>query len=74
MMFEYIAKYWSDEETSLPKPTIERGLVAGKDYGAAANRIVAYYGIKNLIELTLSATYEILNEEDVRSLYSKEDN
>lgn len=73
MMFEYTAKYWPDEETSF-SPTIERGLVAGKNFGTAANRIAAYYGIKNLIELTLSETFEILNEEDVRSLYSKEDN
>lgn len=73
MMFTYTAKYWPDEETSFPKPTIERGLVAGKDYGTAANRIAAYYGVKNLIELTLSETYDILTEEEIRSLYSKED-
>ena len=76
MMFEYTAKYWPEEEdeaASCLKPIKERGLVTGESYGVAATRIAEYYGVKNLMELTICETYDILNEEVIRSLYLKED-
>lgn len=76
MMFEYTVKYWPEEENeaaSCPKPIIERGLVTGESYGAAATRIAEYYGVNNLIEITICETYDILNEEEIRSLCLKED-
>ena len=76
MMFEYTAKYWPEEEdeaASCLKPIKERGLVTGESYGVAATRIVEYYGIENLVELTIRETNDILNEEEIRSLYLKED-
>ena len=73
MMFEYTVKYWPEEDEVI-QPIIERGIVTGKDYGTAANRIVEYYGIKGLIELTLCETYDILSEEEIKSSFcSKED-
>ena len=77
MMFEYTANYWNVEEedkiASFPKVIKERGLVAGENYGAAATRVSEYYGVKNLVELTIRETNYILNEEGIRSLYLKED-
>lgn len=77
MMFEYTAKYWHVEEedkvASFPKLMIERGLVAGENYGAAATRVSEYYGVENLVELTIRETNYTLNEEEIRSLYLKED-
>ena len=77
MMFEYTAKYWHIEEedkvASFPKVIKERGLVAGENYGAVATCVSEYYGVENLVELTIRETNYILNEEEIRSLYLKED-
>ena len=60
-MFRFEVSFW-EEDTN--KITRETGIVGGADYGAAANRVVEYYGRKNVIDIKLYELDDILVDED----------
>lgn len=63
MFFRYTVKY--NDEDSNDEVKVEKGLVAQKNYGKACNYVVEYYGIDNVIEVTLEAWVEIMTDEEL---------
>ena len=63
MLFHYYANFL-DEMNDLAE-TQEEGIVAASDYGAAANRVVSYYGKDNLISVKLIALDDPLSKAEV---------
>lgn len=62
-MYRFNVKYWNENE--------ERecsGIVAGKSYGDAANRLDEYFG-KDLISMTIYEIDDIIEDEDIKHFY-----
>ena len=57
MMFHYTIKYWDESEQDVQT---EEGFIAANDHGSAVNRLVEYYGGKEIVD-----TIEIYESEDI---------
>ena len=54
MLFKYKVNYWDGYDDG-SKSKEELGLVAGKTYGDACDKVVKYYGTDSLVDITLEA-------------------
>jgi len=61
-MFRYKTTWLDDIEE---KVTTESGIVIGKDYGEAANRVAAFYGREHVITIALTELEDILTEDSI---------
>ena len=62
-MYRFNVKYWKDAEEAECS-----GIVAGKDYGEAANRLDEYFG-EDLISMTIYEIDDIIEDEDIKEFY-----
>ena len=61
-MYKFQVNYWDEDDR---KSKDEQGLVSAKNYGAAAERVVEYYGAANVSSVYLEEWEDILIEDDV---------
>lgn len=64
-MFRFEVK-WYDSIDS--KMVIEKGIIAGEGYGAAADRLVKYYDRDAIVYINLYELDTILTDEDIKGL------
>ncbi len=68
-MFRYKTT-WVDD--TIEEVTTESGIVTGKDYGEAANRVVAFYGKERVITIALTELVDILTEDNIIDEFKEE--
>lgn len=61
-MFRYEVEFW-DEIDNIERK--ESGFVAAKRYGAAANKLVDYYGKDNISSITISEMLNPICDEEM---------
>ena len=61
-MYKFQVNYWDEDDR---KSKDEQGLVSAKNYGAAAERVVEYYGAANVSSVYLEEWEDILIDDDV---------
>ena len=64
-MFRYEVEFW-DEIDKIERK--ESGFIAAKRYGAAANKVVDYYGKNNVSSITLSEMLNPICDEEMREV------
>lgn len=62
-MFSYVVTYFDEFDK---KTRTEKGLLSASTYGAAADRLVKFYGKDSLITLVLTALEDILTEVEIK--------
>ena len=61
-MYKFQVNYWDEDDQ---KSKDEQGLVSAKNYGAAAEQVVQYYGAANVSSVYLEEWDDILIEDEV---------
>lgn len=61
-MYKFQVNYWDEDDR---KAKDEQGLVSAKNYGAAAERVVQYYGAANVSSVYLEEWEDVLIEDEV---------
>jgi len=67
-MYRYEVNFWDEDNR---EPVLEKGLVAGSDYGEATNRLAGYYGKDNIIDIKIYELEDIIIDEDIGGLCDK---
>lgn len=68
-MFFFTIRYFYEDETG-SGPRIESGILHANTYGQAADRVVEYYGEKNIISFdALYKVEDIITEEEVKEMF-----
>ena len=65
-MFKYQAYFW-DEIDEAPKT--DQGLIAAKNYGEAAKKVVAFYGKSNIISMCLEEWEDMLSKDEIQEAF-----
>lgn len=68
-MYYYLVEYW---DTDSQKVGTESGMTGGATYGAAADKVVALYGLKNIVSIKLTELGDILYEEEILDMFNHE--
>jgi hypothetical protein len=61
-MFRFEVNWWDKDFNDMSN---EKGIVAAADYGAAANRVVEYYGKENVVDIKLYELEDVLVDEEI---------
>ena len=61
-MYKFQVNYWDEDDQKMKD---EQGLVSAKNYGAAAERVVQYYGAANVSSVYLEEWEDVLIEDEV---------
>lgn len=69
-MYHYWTEFWDEVEQKIDT---EEGLVGGSSYSNAADKLIEFYGKKNIFSIKLEEWEEILVKEDVIEGLTKND-
>lgn len=64
-MYRYTVNFWDELKN---EPATDSGLVGGSTYGEAANRVVDYYGQKNVVDITLYEVESVLCDDELADM------
>ena len=68
-MYRYTVNFWDELRN---ETATDSGLVAGSTYGEAANRVVDYYGQKNVVDIALYETEFVLCNDELADMNAGE--
>lgn len=69
-MYRYSIQY-TDPDDGYNCKTLE-GLVCGADYGAAANKVVEYYGKEYIFSVSIEELEPLLEKEEINEMFDNE--
>lgn len=69
MLVRYKVRYWDEIDHNIRN---EQGLTIGESLGDAVNRICDWYGKTNIAEITVYECEELLVDEEIRDMVTKE--
>ena len=68
-MFRFTVDFY-DEETH--GPNTDKGIVGTSTYGAAADRLVEYYGKENIVSISLYEIEEVVIDDEILEMIDED--
>lgn len=66
-MYCYVINFWDEIDNT---DCTEKGIVGASSYGEAAQKITDYYGAKNVIEIKLYESEDVLCQDELLDMFN----